>query len=116
MNPKPPGLTRLRVDRFLLATGICLLWGLAPAYGASVERKKEELQDLKGRIEALRRDMAAAEESRAHAADQLREVESAISTANRRLHELGLDSAALKAELAELDAEGRRLDRQGGAQ
>jgi septal ring factor EnvC (AmiA/AmiB activator) len=116
VNPKPPGLTRLRVDRFLLATGICLLWGLAPAYGASVERKKEELQDLKGRIEALRRDMTAAEESRAHAADQLREVESAISTANRRLHELGLDSAALKAELAELDAEGRRLDRQGGAQ
>jgi hypothetical protein len=64
VNPKPPGLTRLRVDRFLLATGICLLWGLAPAYGASVERKKEELQDLKGRIEALRRDMTAAEESR----------------------------------------------------
>ena len=116
MSPKSRQSRRLRVNRFLFATGICLLWGLAPAYGASVERKKEELQDLKGRIEALRRDMAAAEESRAHAADQLRETESAISTVNRRLHELGLDSAGLKAELAELDAQGRRLDRQGGAQ
>jgi hypothetical protein len=35
--------------------------------------------------------MTAAEESRAHAADQLREAESAISTVNRRLHELGLE-------------------------
>ena len=83
------------------------------AIAASVERKKEELQDLKGRIEALRRDMAAAEQNRAHATDQLREAESAISAVNRRLYELSTESAALRSELAELDAQGQRLDRQG---
>ena len=87
-----------------------------PALGAGVEQKKEELQDLKGRIESLRREVAAGEESKSNAADQLREVESSISTVNRRLHELGIEIAELKAELARLDAQGQRLDRQGGAQ
>lgn len=87
-----------------------------PAAAASVERKKEELQDLKQRIESLRREMSAAEESRTYAADQLREAESAISTVNRRLHELAGESASLRSELAELDAQGQRLDRQGGTQ
>ena len=95
---------------------MALALGVAPALGASVERKKEELQDLKARIESLRREMSAAEESKASAADQLREAESAISTVNRRLHELAGENANLKAELAELDAQGQRLDRQGGAQ
>jgi septal ring factor EnvC (AmiA/AmiB activator) len=86
------------------------------AFAASVDTKKGELHDLKGRIEALRRDMAAAEESKTHAADQLRETESAISNANRRLHELGAERVGLKAELADLDAQSQRLDSQTGAQ
>jgi len=86
------------------------------ALAAPVDAKKGELHDLKGRIEALRRDMAAAEESKTHAADQLRETESAISDVNRRLHELGAERAELKAELADLDAQSQRLDRQTGAQ
>jgi len=89
---------------------------VSPLFAANVDSKKGELQDLKGRIEALRRDMAAAEESKTSAADQLRETESAISNANRRLHELGADRAAVKAELADLDAQSQRLDRQTGAQ
>ncbi|MDP2809808.1 MAG: peptidoglycan DD-metalloendopeptidase family protein [Rhodocyclaceae bacterium] len=89
---------------------------LAPAFAASVDSKKGELQDLKGRIEALRRDMAAAEESKTYAADQLRETESAISNANRRLHELGAERAELKAELGDLDTQSQRLDRQTSGQ
>jgi len=88
----------------------------ATAFAAAVDSKKGELQDLKSRIEALRRDMAAAEESKTYAADQLRETESAISNANRRLHELGGERAELKAELADLDMQSQRLDRQTGAQ
>ena len=88
----------------------------ATAFAAAVDSKKGELQDLKSRIEALRRDMAAAEESKTYAADQLRETESAISNANRRLHELGGERAELKAELADLDVQSQRLDRQTGAQ
>jgi septal ring factor EnvC (AmiA/AmiB activator) len=116
VNPRPPGSPKLRVSRFILGFGVALTLCATPALGAAVDRKKEELHDLKGRIEALRREMASAEESKASAADQLREAESAISTVNRRLHELGLESARLRADLAELDAQGKRLDRQGGAQ
>ncbi len=89
---------------------------ISAALAAPVDSKKSELQDLQGRIEALRRDMAAAEESKTSAADQLRETESAISDANRRLHELAAERAGLEAGLAELDAQSQRLDRQTGAQ
>ncbi|OHC63967.1 MAG: hypothetical protein A2040_09760 [Rhodocyclales bacterium GWA2_65_19] len=89
---------------------------VSTAFAASVESRKGELQDLKGRIETLRRDMAAAEESKTSAADQLRETESAISNANRRLHELAAERAELKSQLADLDAQSQRLDRQTGAQ
>ncbi|MBK9021794.1 MAG: peptidoglycan DD-metalloendopeptidase family protein [Sulfuritalea sp.] len=88
----------------------------AASLAASVDGKKGELHDLKGRIEALRREMAAAEESKSHVTDQLRDTESAISDANRRLHELGTERAALKAQIADLDAQNQRLDRQMGAQ
>ena len=89
---------------------------LSTAFAASVDSKKGELQDLQGRIEALRREMAVAEESRTYAADQLRETESAISNANRLLRELGAERAELKNNLADLDAQGRRLGRQTGSQ
>ncbi len=89
---------------------------LSPAFAASVDSKKGELQDLKSRIESLRQDMAKAEESKTYAADQLREVESAISDVNRQLHELGAKRSGLKAELADLDTQSRRLDRQAGTQ
>lgn len=96
---------------FLLALSVC-----ATACAASVESKKVELQDLKGRIETLRRDMSVAEESKTYAADQLRETESAISNANRRLHELGAERTELKTQLADLDTQSRRLGRQTAAQ
>ncbi len=89
---------------------------LSAAQAASVDAKKGELQDLKGRIEALRRDMASAEENKNYAADQLRETESAISTANRRLHELGAERAEARNQLTDLEAQGQRLEHQTGAQ
>jgi len=92
------------------------LLSASTAFAAAVDSKKEELQDLKSRIESLRRNMAQAEESKTYAADQLRETESAISDANRRLHELGAERSGLKAELADLDTQSRRLDRQTNTQ
>lgn len=86
------------------------------AFAAGVDSKKSELHDLKGRIETLRRDMAAAEETKNYAADQLRETESAISTVNRRLHELGAERAETRSQLADLETQGQRLERQTGAQ
>jgi septal ring factor EnvC (AmiA/AmiB activator) len=103
--------------RRICVTAVCLASLLvSTAFAATVDSKKEALQDLKSRIEALRRDMAAAEESKTSAADQLRETESAISNANRRLHELGAERAELKNQLADLEAQSQRLDRQTGSQ
>jgi len=109
---KPRRFSRFTFHVSLFAT--VLLY--AAAHAAGVETKKGELQDLKGRIEALRRDMAAAEETKNSAADQLRETESAISTANRRLHELAAERTEARSQLAELEAQGQRLERQTGAQ
>jgi septal ring factor EnvC (AmiA/AmiB activator) len=109
---KPRRLPRFTFH-FSLFTAVLFL---APAQAASVDTKKGELQDLKGRIEALRREMSAAEETKGYAADQLRETESAISTANRRLHELGAERAETRNQLADLEAQGQRLERQTGAQ
>ncbi len=46
----------------------------------------------------------------------MRDTESALSDANRRLHELGTERAGLKAQIADLDAQNQRLDRQTGMQ
>ncbi|MDA8257015.1 MAG: peptidoglycan DD-metalloendopeptidase family protein [Betaproteobacteria bacterium] len=103
--------------RRICGYALCLAAFLAPtAFAAGVDAKKNQLQDLKGRIETLRREMAAAEESRTYAADQLRATESAISNTNRRLHELGIERAALQAELADLEIQNQRLDHQTGMQ
>lgn len=105
------------IPRRICVNTLCLATLFAStAFAASVDSKKDELQDLKSRIESLRRDMAKAEESKTYAADQLRETESAISDVNRRLHELGRERSALKTELADLETQSRRLDRQAGAQ
>lgn len=105
------------MTRFAPLALLCLA-GLAFAAPANERalRKKDELQDLQGRIETLRRDLAKTEESHHSAADQLRETELAISAANRRLHELAAQRGAVEAQLADLDAQSQRLDKQSASQ
>ena len=110
------GPVALYTSRCVVVFCIALALPLSAAFAARADSKKGELQELKARIEALRRDMAAAEESKANAADQLRETESAISGANRLLRELGAERGELKTQLAELDAQSQRLARQTAAQ
>jgi septal ring factor EnvC (AmiA/AmiB activator) len=88
------------------------LWLPAFALAAPIAEKKAELSELRGRIDGLRHDLAKSEESKAYAADQLRETESSISNANRRLHELGLARSQTQAELADLELQTQRLLRQ----
>jgi septal ring factor EnvC (AmiA/AmiB activator) len=73
---------------------------------------KERQEELRGRLETLRQELAKNEGSRAEAADQLRAAESAISDANRRLRQLTGQRTVTEAELANLEAQSRRLDRQ----
>ena len=85
-------------------------------FAASVDTRKGELKDVQGRIEALQRDLAKTEESHSDAVDQLRETESAISSANRRLRELSAERHDVELELNELDTQAKRFDRQTSAQ
>ena len=73
--------------------------------------KERELRELRGRIEALQKRLAAAEESKSEAADALRESERAISEANRELRELGSQAREHNRRLAELNAETLQRER-----
>ena len=74
---------------------------LAPA-GPVGAGASEDLKDLRGRIDVLKREIEKAEGDRAEAADTLKESERAISEASRALRDLGEQKQAAQARLAEL--------------
>ena len=78
---------------------------------ASAKEKEKELRELRGRITALQKQLAASEESKSEAVDALRESERAISEANRELRELGSQSREHGKQLAELNGESRQRER-----
>ncbi len=90
----------------------------SPAESPAAKRaeKQVELKEVRERIDDLRKELAKSEGSRSSATDQLREVESAISTANRRLKELGDSRAETQAELAGLESQQQRLNQQTASQ
>jgi murein hydrolase activator len=88
----------------VLATRIVLVLLLAPLILAAAAPKanEEELRALRSRIDTLQKELAAAEESRGEAADQLKASEKAVSEAQRALHELSRERRGIEAQLAEL--------------
>lgn len=80
-----------------------------PATSADVEERRSALTDLRQRVDALQKELRAAESSRAEAVDALAESERAISDANRRLYELGSQRSKLKFQLAALDQQAASL-------
>jgi murein hydrolase activator len=93
---------------------IAVLLSLAALTAAA--DKKEELLELKGRIEALTKELADAEESKSAAAGQLRESERAISNANRELARLNTELKESNRELTELQSQRRALEREIGSE
>lgn len=87
----------------------------APAVAAAPVHKAE-LNEIHGRIESLKKDLAKTEESRAGVVDQLRDTETAISTTNRRLRELGENRSSLKDEIDQLEHQATSLGNQIEAQ
>jgi septal ring factor EnvC (AmiA/AmiB activator) len=89
---------------------------VAAATAAQKDRAAEsaasqaDLDDLRKRLEQLKREVASAEGNRSEAADALRESERAISDANRRLAELGRDQQAVDRSLRDLQAKGRDVE------
>lgn len=78
------------------------------AQAAEAGTKEKELRELRGRIEALQKSLAEAEESKSEATDALRESERAISETNRALRELGEQTREINRRMAEIGADSRR--------
>lgn len=101
----------------LTAALLIALWSATGTAAApSASQAQEELKELRAKISAMQKKLAAAEESRNEAADALRESEQAISEANRELRELAAQSRESGARLDVLRksvrAAGARLDTQ----
>ncbi len=111
-----PTRARLQSSRLAVAAVLAATWLAFAAHAAPLAEKKAEQKELQERIDALRRDLARSEESKAYAADQLRAAESAISDANRRLRELSAARGEVQAELAALEQQTQRLLRQTESQ
>jgi septal ring factor EnvC (AmiA/AmiB activator) len=92
----------------LAALLILLLGAVTTAAAApTATRAKEDLRELRGKIEALQKRLTDAEESKTEAADALKESERAISDASRSLRELAQNSRNVKQRLAGLRAASR---------
>jgi septal ring factor EnvC (AmiA/AmiB activator) len=75
---------------------------------AATAPPKEELSQLRNRIEALQKRLSAAEGARTEASDALRDSEHAISEANRTLRDLAAKQRDIQSKLNELQQQGRR--------
>ncbi len=96
----------------MIRPAACLLLAALLAVGvdaAAETPSEDELKALRGRIEHLRKELAAAEGARAEATDELRESETAISEANRSLRELAAERDRLRGELARITAESQAV-------
>ena len=80
----------------------------AAAAAPATSAQKEELKQLRGRIEALQKRLAASEETKSEAVDALRESEHAISETNRTLRDLAAQQRAVDARLAEVQNQSQR--------
>ena len=86
-----------------------LVWPALCAAGAApaTPAQKEELKQLRGRIDALQKHLAASEETKNETVDALRESEQAISETNRTLRELAGQQRETQAQLTQLQDQNR---------
>lgn len=118
-RPSPPLFTACRI---LAGTACLLLLAELPASAATpakappgkgaapeIAEKQADLGELRGRIESLRKELSASEESKAGAADRLRESERQISRLEREVHELGEQRGQLQKKLKNLELQSAEL-------
>jgi septal ring factor EnvC (AmiA/AmiB activator) len=87
-----------------------LLLALVAVALPAVARKaasERDLQELRGRIEQMQKELATAEESRGEAVDQLKDSARAVSESQRALFDLARQRKALEAELETLARQDR---------
>ncbi len=96
----------------LLACLLSCVWPLAgmAQTASEVADKREDLKELRSRIDNLRKELSASEESQADAADQLKQVERQISDGERKLLGLKRDQTRLQNTLQEMARQSRELE------
>lgn len=77
---------------------------------------KAELQELRQRIESLKKELDSAEDAKADATDSLRQSEQAISQISGALHELEIRQQQASADLSRLQGETKTLRHRIGVQ
>lgn len=94
-----------------LAAGALLLPSVAAAADSDeVARKRADLEDVQLRIREIEQALVATRESHTAASAGLAEIERAVSEGRRRLRSLSTQRAASERELAEHEAEQRRIE------
>lgn len=100
----------LRVFRDVFCGGkYFLVLALISAHPACAA-DKADLEALRGRIEALKKNLDGTEEIRSEASDELRASERGVSEANRILRNIGAHQQAARAELARVGKQSRALE------
>ncbi|HZX33569.1 MAG TPA: peptidoglycan DD-metalloendopeptidase family protein [Rhodocyclaceae bacterium] len=118
MQIEPAPIPFLRPGTLAAALiGVALLLS-APVLGASnrkphaspeIAGKEADLQELRGRIDSLRKDLAESETHKSEASDRLRESEKQISNLQRELHNLSEQRSGLQQTLTELTRQSAQL-------
>ncbi len=83
--------------------------------GAAQAPREQDLKALRGRIDALNRDLEKQEETRREARDALRDSERAISNANRALNRAAVETRRVRAEAGRIAERRAALERSGAA-
>lgn len=80
-----------------------------PPPSPEIAGKEADLQELRGRIDSLRKELAESESHKSEASDRLRESERQISNLQRELHNLAEQRNGLQQTLAELTRQSAQL-------
>ncbi len=100
----------------LLSVALLVSCPLARAKPAStsapdVAEKRADLDELRNRIEGLRKELSTNEGTRDDAGDRLRDSERQISRLQQKLHELGQQRGSLQQRLSTLESQSHELGR-----
>jgi septal ring factor EnvC (AmiA/AmiB activator) len=92
---------------FRAAAAVLFLIALSAAVQAGPQ---DELKDIRGRIEALRKQLTESESSKAEAADALKDSERAVSQTSRKLYQISGQRREVNTALSRLQARARAVE------
>ena len=98
---------RTALSLFRAAAAVLFFTALSAAVQAGPQ---DELKDIRGRIEALRKQLTESESSKAEAADALKDSERAVSQTSRKLYQISGQRREVNTALSRLQARARAVE------